>query len=153
MNLRDACLEDIQQLIEIGKEFHKESVYKIIPFHEEKTRSFLESAVNGAYEKNSFFKVIVDNEIIYGGLIGYISEYYFSNAYCANDLAFFIRSEKRGTIAGARLIKEFVQWGQERGVTEVCIGVSSGINAIKVGKFLEVMKFNCVGGIYKYSIK
>jgi hypothetical protein len=148
MLIRNACLEDIPQLLELGQNFHHESRYATIPFCDEKVIDLLSHAINNM-DQHFFFKVIEHDSSILGGLIGYLTPYYFSEAFSANDLAFFIRPGNRGTIAAAQLIKEFKIWSHQKGATEVCIGVSSGIATDKTGKFLEALQFECIGGIYK----
>lgn len=152
MIIRDASLDDIQQLVALGEAFHQESMFSRIPFKREKVTQLLESLVKDIQNKKIFFKVCIKEQTVYGGLIGFLSNYFFSDAYAANDLGLFILPDKRGSFAAAKLLKLFQEWGHQTGAMEVCMGVSTGIHAARTGKFYEAMKFQHVGGIYKYAI-
>ena len=84
--------------------------------------------------------------------MGYLSSYYFGNDLLANDILWYVKKERRGSMTGPRLLKAFRTWAKERGAREVCMGVSTAVDVDRTHKLLSRMGFEHVGGIFKEAL-
>lgn len=143
--IRAATVNDLPALIAIGREMHAESWYAYLAFDAEKLAIVLRQLVNGA----GFLDVYERDGAIEGGMAGVCSEMWFCTARIASDLALFVRTGRRGSIAAARLVESFMAWARSKGAAEVNLGISTNIRKVETGRFYEAMGFQHVGGIYK----
>lgn len=126
MTIRDATIEDIDQILDLGKRMHAESSrFGALAFDEGKVRSLFAGLI-GSEDAIVLVAEVPDGEII-GGFAGFASEHWYSTDKVAQDLALFVRMDRRGGILAARMIKAFVSWAQERRCKQITLGISTGI--------------------------
>jgi GNAT superfamily N-acetyltransferase len=87
-----------------------------------------------------------------GGLLGYITDYFFCEERVACDLAIFVEPGSGSAGAGARLIREFRNWASARAVREICLAVSTLARADAIGRLYRSLGFEPVGGVYKQRL-
>jgi hypothetical protein len=94
------------------------------------------------------FIAIRDGEPL-GLYAGYLSKYYFSDELVANDIAWFVIKEKRGSRVGLRLLSCFETWAKDRGASEVRIGYSTDINPVAFDSLMQKRGYSRVGANYR----
>lgn len=147
--IRLATITDLPALLALGRQMHSEGEFRHIALAEDKVRRTFErlmSEVRG----DGFIAVNEGPDGIDGGIAGHLTPFWFSHELVATDLAFFVRQNRRGSIAAVRLVQAFVAWGKEKGASEVCIAQSSGVRLEETQRLLTGMGFTYVGGVYKW---
>lgn len=140
----------MSDLVGLGVQMHQESAYAFLPFDHAKVRELLVEHI--AHPADCFLQVLdVDGRPV-GFLMGMLSEYFFSAATIACDEAFFIEPTHRRAWAAIELLRAFRQWAQSRGAAELCLGISTGAEHRRIGRFYERMGLTMVGGIYKQRL-
>lgn len=139
----------IDNMVNLGGIMHRESDYRDLDFSRDKLVALGQRIMAS---ENMFAEGVYRNDVFVGMMIGQISEYWFGRDLIAKDTVWYVHPDHRGSPAGLRLLQHFSEWAIEKGAREICIGLSSGINPERVGKFLERLKFESVGGLYKRRI-
>jgi GNAT superfamily N-acetyltransferase len=80
---------------------------------------------------------------------GYVSKYYFSDQIVASDIAWFVLPEFRGTMIGVRLLDAFENWAKAKGVEELRIGISTGVNMEAFDRLMKKRGYSMVGTNYR----
>jgi GNAT superfamily N-acetyltransferase len=78
-------------------------------------------------DQNGGLFVAVNRDEIIGFFAGIITEHYLSFDRCAQDIGVYVVPEHRGSTAFPRLIYAFEDWAKQHGVTDLVLGVSTGI--------------------------
>jgi hypothetical protein len=103
--VRKATEVDIGDIVALLAVMLKESTYRAIPLHEDKLRAFLRFT---STDKNHACLVYQARDgRIDGVVLGFVTEHWFSLEKSVGDLAPFVRPERRGGIAAARLRSAF----------------------------------------------
>lgn len=148
--IREATIADIDRLVELGTQMHTESKYSIYNFDPIKVRFYIKTVIEHdhgmlfVYEKDGF---------VLGGVMGWIEEQYFGHDKLLCDLALFVESNKRGAMAGALLIKKFIEYGKEQGVAQIILSNSTGVDKDRVAKLYEKLGMEHVGFVYSFNNK
>jgi GNAT superfamily N-acetyltransferase len=150
MVIRPGRHEDIERLIEMGERMHNEGAYSFLPFDHEKVRQLIISYINDS--ETSCGLVAEEHSIPIGMFAGFVTDYFFCSEKVACDMILYVDQEYRGSSAAVRLIGAFRDWARERGAREVCLGVSTQINAETTGRFYEKMGLSLSGGLYKQRL-
>ena len=134
--IRLARESDIADLVKLAEEFYQEtSAFKHLPLDTDKVARHLRFAI----ENDGFYSIVATDKHgrPCGLLMGYIGEYWFSNATLTYDQMFYVRQKNRGGMIAPRMIKALEIWAKEKGVRDVYISSSSGI---RVERFLRLLK-------------
>ena len=99
-----------------------------------------------------FFMLAEDEVKPVGFFMGYLTRYFFGPGRMATELAWYVTPEKRGSMAGVRLLSAFRQWGKNKGAKEICVGVSTGTDLDRTEQLLKKSGFVKVGGIFKETV-
>lgn len=150
MTVRPAKQQDIEQIIEMGARMHAEGAYAFLPYDPDKVRRLIISYLQDSETRCGL--VVEHDNALAGMLAGYLTDYFFCDEKLACDMVVFVDRPFRGSSAGARLIRAFRDWAAARGAREVCLGISSGVNADSAGKFYERMGLTHAGDIYKQRL-
>lgn len=148
--IRFAEDKDLDKLVDMGRQMHGESKYAIYSFDPEKLRNYLSTCI--WHDDGILFVYERDGEII-GGFVGWMSEQYFGWDKVAVDLALFVEQDKRGAMAGALLIKRFIEYAKEKGAAQIVISNSTGVDKERVGQLYEKMGMEHVGYVYSLNNK
>tara|TARA_B110000977_G_C10847845_1_gene404619 strand:- start:131 stop:577 length:447 start_codon:yes stop_codon:yes gene_type:complete len=143
--------QDIPEVVVLGSDLHKESRYRALDFDPLKLWELGETMLN---KPESWLSLVVelDKEIV-GFFLGYVVEHFFGHELTAGDLCIYIKPEHRGGMTGARLIKRFDSWCQEKGVKEPLLGVSAGITPERTGRLYERLGYTEKLTVYKKPFK
>ena len=148
--IREATLNDLDRLVELGTHMHAESRYSIFDFDPVKLRRYIQTFIE--HDHGMIF-VCEKNEVIVGGVMGWIEEQYFGHDKLLCDLALFVEPDKRGAMAGALLIKRFLEYGKEQGVAQIILTNSSGVDKERVAQLYAKLGMEHVGFVFSYNNK
>lgn len=151
MIVREINPDDAVKLIELGKQFHKES-----PFHSRykfdvnKSVNFMKSL---ALSSDCCFYVATDKNNKILGIVGgqMLSLYYTEDKY-ASELIFYVSPESRGGRTALSLLRKFESWAKDNGAKDVELGVVTGINAKKADSFFKKAGYNYLGANFYREI-
>lgn len=146
MSIRIATSNDLDAIIALGKRMHVESPrFRPLAFDAQKVRNLFTSMLTGS----QYFVLVAeeeDGEII-GGFAGYMAEQWFSTDKVAQDLALFVKPDRRGGILAARMVKAFTSWAQDRGAKQIVLGISTGVKVEQTAQLyqsLGLKQFGCL---------
>ena len=143
--IRPAEIKDINRIVALGKEMHQEGLYKDIRFDSQKFVSTISYCM-----REGFAWVGEKDGLVVCGMLAGIQEYFFSTEKLTNDFGLFVSKEYRKSRLALLLIKQYVNWEKQMGVSEITMGSTNGHQGSGLKKFLEKsLGFECVGEIYK----
>lgn len=150
MIVRTVRREDIGALVEMGRRMHEEGAYNFLPFDAEKVEQLMAGIIE---QPESWCGLVAENGGVPVGMLGgYLTDYFFCNEKLACDVILFVEREWRGSSAAARLVRAFRDWAAARGARELCLSVSTNVDADAIGRFYRGMGFTQVGGVYKLRL-
>lgn len=121
--IRVATLDDVPALVALGAAMHAESPrFSRLRFSGERLAATLRAAVQGHFSR----VVEIDGQIV-GGLVALLTPHWFSDDLMACDLALFMDPRFRGTMAPARLLREYGAWAVAHGSKLTLFGVMTGV--------------------------
>lgn len=89
--------------------------------------------------------VAEDTEGLCGMALGVVMPYFFSADLYATDLVVYVSPGHRGGTTAIRLVKALENWAlNDKGVRELVLGVSTGINPEQVGCVYKKLGFNMI---------
>lgn len=114
-----------EQVLELAREMHAESAsHNDVPMDEEKLLSQLR---HSATNDDVFVRIAVRGREVLGGFFGVITTLFFSSERAAKDMAWFVRKNRRGSMAAFLLVAQFEQWAMSKGVRKFFLGQSTGV--------------------------
>ena len=132
------------QVLELAREMHAESVsQRNFPLNEEKLLQQL--ALSQTMQDTIYVRLALLDGVVLGGFFGIISTTFFSDAPAAKDMAWFIRKDRRGSLAAIKLLADFEQWGLDRGVLDFYLGQTTGVQIEATMKLYEHLGYEVVG--------
>ncbi len=147
MNLRPAVHTDIESMIELGRRMHAESPrFSQLRYDADKVFVLLSNAIR---DDRYFIYVAEHDGVLLGGLAAIMAPHWFSPDQIAQDIAVFVDPDKRGTIALARLIKEYRGWAKGRGAVQTCLGISTGVMVERTADLYRALGFKQYGLLFE----
>lgn len=132
------------QVVKLAREMHAESVaHGDIPMNETKLLAQLRAAES--LPDTVYFKLCVRGDEVIGGFFGLIVTLYFSDERAAMDRAWFVTKERRGGAAAVMLVRDFEEWAGSKGVTNFCLGQSTGVRTEVTAALYRHLGYNVVG--------
>lgn len=118
---------------------HQESTSKDLEFSEEVLANLIQNP-------NTFCVLAKNNETVVGGMLGFITEHYFSKDKKAVESGLYVKPEHRHGMTGTRLIRKFESWAKENGAKHIWIGYSTGIGDIdRMKDYYKTLGYNYEG--------
>jgi len=149
--IRIAVHTDVDRLVELGRSMWEESpTYSAYDFNESKLRIWLELVIDN---QNGVILVYERDKQIIGGMVGWHEEQFFGHDRVLCDLALFVEPGKRGSMAGAALIKAYVEYGRDLGVAQIVLSNSSGVNRDRIARLYERLGMKHCGYVYAFNNK
>ncbi len=139
MKIRKMREEDVSTCIELGRLMHDESFYRDNDYDERKLWAMWDQSVQNPHQ--FCMRVAEKDEEVFGLFVGYRYEHFFGYDICSSDLLLYIKPEYRGGTAAPRLIKAYEKWARESDVTEIQIGVSTGVREERTARLFERLGF------------
>ena len=143
---REIRPSDFEHVCFLGRKMHGESSYSKLKFSEDRLRQIFNQYLSDSLKV--VFIAIRDDEPL-GLYAGYLCSYYFSEELVANDIAWFVVKERRGSRVGLRLLDCFEQWAEGKGASEVRIGYSTDINPDAFDSLMHKRGYSRVGANYR----
>jgi GNAT superfamily N-acetyltransferase len=137
---------DIERILELGREAHKESRYAKYPFSGSKCIAILNACLAG---KETFCIVVEDEDQIVGFAVGYVVEHFFTTQLFAQDMLVYVTPEYRSRNAGSVLLLAFEDHVYSQfGNIPIMLGITTGVTPDKTGELYEFMGFNRLGSLH-----
>ena len=140
--IRLAQNDDIDELVELCREFHNLSRFRSLGFHAEKVREMFEQSIPAddrlviAYER--------DGKVV-GFFAGMVMQHWCSEGVSAHEMAFYIQPAYRGGLGAAKMINAYIHWAEEMGAIMTMAGITCGINDITGLRLYERLGFKKSG--------
>lgn len=143
--IRPATLDDLPALMRLAGDMHQESRYAHRRLNEGKLAKLFVRMVSD--EDGFIWVAIGDDGVTIGALAAMAFDHWCHDVRVAMDFGLFMHPNHRGGLAAARLVKRCKEWAADLGV-ELEMGVTTGVQPEKTGRFLQCMGFRPVGTLY-----
>ncbi len=152
MRIEPACLRDVEALVALGHICHMESRFAALPYDAERVKErfvrMIMQPLSTTFFVRAESKAETDGANICGLMIGTVDEYFFCDRRVASSVFLLVHPTHRGSAAAVKMVMAFKAWAQMRNVSEVYIGVASGVSMRSTGRFLSRMGLTLSGGNY-----
>lgn len=142
------ALHDIAALVELGRICHIESRFGRLPYDSERVAQRFTQMIERPLTTTFFVAAHDASGELHGLMIGSVEEYFFCSERIASSIFLLVRPEHRGGLAAIKMVMAFRAWAQSRAAAEVYIGVASGVNMQRTGRFLSKLGLQLSGGNY-----
>jgi len=136
-------LEDVPELTQVLKTFYEDSWQNFADYDDVKMEKWLSEVVQSSSDGVFLAK---EEGKIFAVLIGMLDTFPFSNTVIAGDYVWYVLPEKRGGMAGIRLMKWYEAWAKRMGAVRVMTGATSGIKTDRAEKLMMRLGYQAVGG-------
>lgn len=152
MRVRLIRQEDIEPMIDLARDMHKESpVYRDIPFSDAAMRGWFTASVEKSGEY--FCAVIEDAGAIVGAMLALAAPVLFSEVKAAYEMGLYVYPKYRGTGAAWRLYAYFEKWAKTENCGFGLIGVSAGVNDDVGVRFYKRLGYDPAGVSMRKELK
>ena len=149
MIVRKITEEDVVPMVKLGGIMHRIGSFKKVKYSEDKVFKTIKAAIDS--DRMVFF--VAEDEDGYAGMMGgFVAEYTISYEKYATDFLMFIKKEKRGGDTAVKLLNLFEDWAKSKGVKEIRLGSSHGVDTEKVKKFYEWQKYETIGHLFRKEL-
>ena len=150
MQIRRATLQDLPQMIEMGRALHAESPrYQGMGFSPRKLAECYEQLKGTLLTPAGCAFVADAGGYIAGMTVGIIASRWFSEERYLTDLTMYVRPEVRSSLAGGRAFRGLVLalegWAKEHDIAGPVLGVSTEIHAEQTVRAYERMGYRLAG--------
>ena len=136
-------------MVRLGGIMHRIGSFKKVKYSEDKVFKTIRASIDS--DRMVFF--VAEDEDGYAGMMGgYIVEYPISYEKHAVDFLMFIKEEKRGGDTAIKLLNLFEDWAKSKGVKEIRLGSSHGVDTEKVKRFYEWQKYETIGHLFRKEL-
>jgi GNAT superfamily N-acetyltransferase len=140
--VRRATDGDLDILVEMGRAMHAESpAYRVTPYDECKVREVYQQLKGTLLTEAGCSFVAEEGGEIVGMAVAMASQHWFNRERMVTDLVVFVRPERRGGSAFRRLVRSLEQWTREQGITDLVVGISTGVHAERTAAAYAAMGF------------
>ena len=146
-HVRMARSEDADAVIELGRWQHGESVHRDLPYDAARLKSLWDRVLSG---KSGGCVLVAEGAdgAPCGYLYGSVAPHFFSPAVAATVQAWYVVPERRGTLAGVKLLHAFRRWSRANGVARLYVNIAGGVDMQRSDRLLRKLGFQCAGGNY-----
>jgi GNAT superfamily N-acetyltransferase len=140
MIIRKATIDDIQDIIEMAKSFHRESDARKYTLTNERIKELTTLIISTGLG----ILAVKDGEAI--GMMGaMLQKNVFFDELMAGDYLIYVKPEYRGTEAAQLMVDYYISWAKSYGATCIGIDIESGINDERAINFYNKMGFRVTG--------
>lgn len=148
MPIRFATLQDMPSLLAVGDRMHALTRFSTHPYESGRLAQAFADVITKGQGKYAFLVAVNTQGQVVGGLLGVMEQHIFSPGWCASVMHYDVLPEARGGGYAVRLLKAFEQWARNRKAIEINLGVNSGGDFERVGKFASRMGYSKIGENY-----
>lgn len=133
-------MADVDNMISLGAEMHRESMYADRPYMPAKLASYGRQFLS---EPTKGVGILAEEDgVCHGIMAGWALQNFYNDELCARDMILYVRKEKRGGTTAMRMVKEFERWAKEVGAKEITIGISAAIDNDKATRFYNALGYS-----------
>ncbi len=141
---KELTVENIADVMVLGLAMHEEAIPKEYPVDiEYAAQKCYESVILSEY---GYGAVAMDGDEPVGMIMGQLAHYDWAPILFAYNLVWYVKPERRGSMAAFRLLRMFERWAKSRGAVHVAVGLASGVLTKKTGKALSRSGYRHMGG-------
>ncbi|WFE88609.1 hypothetical protein K1718_20945 [Roseibium porphyridii] len=158
VRLANGSESDCRAGVFLAREAHRNTIFREIPFSEDKARAIFEKATSRPDRFGLIYAVpSADEPLSEDGLYGFASvhagEYFLgTGALIATVQTLNISKRLAGTLLGGKVALRLVQavrhWAKERGCAHFMVHVTNGDNAEEADRFFRRCGMKTIGGNY-----
>lgn len=158
VRLANGSESDCRAGVFLAREAHRHTIFRDIPFSEDKARAIFEKATSQPGRFGLIYAVPgADEPLSEKGLYGFASvhagEYFLgAGALIATVQTLNISQRLTGTMLGGKVALRLVQavrhWAKERGCAHFMVHVTNGDNAEEADRFFRRCGMKTIGGNY-----
>lgn len=119
--IRNATLEDIPRIVEMGERLFSDSNYKHMVYSQERVASTCHLLIN-----SGFIVVAEKNAVVIGAMLGDVYTPWYTNDRMGTDYVLYIEPEHRNGLIALKMIKKFEQWCIGMNAKQIRPGISCG---------------------------
>lgn len=148
---------DIPEMMAMGRALHAESPrYSVLSYSDYKVEQMLQRCIVGTLvtEPAGGAFVAVKHGRLVGGIVGFITELFFSYEKIASDHTFYIVPEERGKgRAAVLLVQALEEWAAAQGAVDIVVGTSTRIEPEATASFYEKLGYQRYGYVMMKKVK
>lgn len=142
-SVRQAVAADFQTLVVMGNDMQRESPrFKRLGYNHVKVLNLFKQLTDS---ENGLVLVAETEGIAVGMLLGFVTPQFFSDTLTASELVVYVTPEARGGTTVVKMIRAFEGWAYERGAVEICLGVSTELDASRTAALYERLGYDRSG--------
>jgi GNAT superfamily N-acetyltransferase len=139
VKLRHPNPGDTDQLVALGRQMHAESWYSDLDYSEAEVRGLLDLLAESPFMLGLVLEG--ENGAIAGFFAAAETSHFFGSDRYASDIAIYVAPEHRGGPGFVRMVKAYEAWCRIRGVKQIHLGVSSGLDHPKTVRLFEKLGY------------
>lgn len=148
MKIRFGTVEDIPAFVELARIFQAQTRFKEYSFNPERVAANLRAAIENPRGIHCLIVAEDAEGKPIGCLVGCADKHFFSDDVVASVIQYNLLPEKRMSGAGLKMLTAFKKWAENRGASELAVGINSGTNLKQMDSFLRKLGFQMTGGNY-----
>lgn len=130
---------DIEGLVELGRAMASESPrWNRLAYSAERVRNTITSLMSTS---EGLVLVARRDGLLVGGILAIAAPNWMSEELIAQELAFFILPQYRGTFTATRLVCAMAAWSKAKGARWIEAGVSTGVHTERTAALYERLGF------------
>lgn len=143
--IREAKLSELFQIMEMHVALKNESPnYKDLEYAPEQHFQFIKWLFD---DEDGLILVNDEEGTITGFVLAGLTKYFFSNEKFAQEYTVYVSPAYRKGRTGLRLIRAMEKWAEDKGVKEVKIGTTVGLQSERYIAFLESIGYERLGAL------
>lgn len=152
MRIEWARPSDVDAIIRLGRQMHAESRFAHLDYDERRLRDVVAAAIRDQRGRYCVLLARAADGTLAGLLFGNIERHYFSTAYIAQNVAFFMARPWRGSSGAIQLLTAFRKWAVNRGAAELYLYQTAGVEVTRFHRLMRRLGFEHMGGSYALSL-
>jgi GNAT superfamily N-acetyltransferase len=146
--IREMKAEDFDTLNKMGSDMCNESSYKVMKYDFGKVANLFANVV----ESDSLLGLVTESGgEITGFMMAFAEEHYFSRDMVSCDLMLYVKPDCRGGTHAYRMLSAYIQWAKSKGVKDIRIGITTGLNEEKTARLYNKCGFERCGSLFSYK--
>jgi GNAT superfamily N-acetyltransferase len=144
--IRDATEGDLENLLYLGAKMHEESLVYYPPIERESVERYLEAVVS---MPEVFLISFAFKDSPIGMITASAGPHAFSSVLRSGCELLYVLPEHRGGRTAMKLVERFKEWSDDLGAVYSTMGVSTGLDPERTGRFFEFMGFEPMERTYR----
>lgn len=143
--IRNATLEDIPRLAQMGADFIEQSSFASFEYSPERLAQHVKVLI-----AHGFIVVAEKDGVVIGTMMGDVMTPWYTHERMGIDHVLYIEAQHRNGLIAAKMIKRFEAWCKEMGAKQIRPGVSTGDPGAL--RLYQGLGYEVVGNCYKKEV-